>query len=185
MMRYKEYVINLYKTMLAENLTLVYEGEINQRLTKAFSEMAVSSMEEEEAEKVKNRVFHVMIECLQNIAKHSYESEQEENLYSGKGLLVIGQTDDEYIVTTGNRVENEKAEVIREVLENLNKLNRDDIKELYKKKIRESRLSDKGGAGLGLIDIVKKTGNKIEYGLMPMEGDTSFLILISKVDRKL
>ena len=29
---------------------------------------------------------------------------------------------------------------------------------LYKKQIKEGRLSDKGGAGLGFIDIKRKTG---------------------------
>ncbi len=181
---YKDTVLTLYDSMVSKNLTLVYEGEINQHLTKAFSEMAVSNMESNESDTVKNRVFHVMIECLQNIAKHSYNSKEAERAYSGNGLFIIGNTDNEYFVITGNRILNEKADVIKEVLDNLNTLDKDEIKQLYKQKIKESRLSDKGGAGLGLIDIVKKTGNTIEYSLQSMENETSFLILITKINRE-
>ena len=42
-------------------------------------------------------------------------------------------------------------------------------------------LSSKGGAGLGLIDIAKKTGNKFEYHFLPIDDNFSFFILISKV----
>jgi hypothetical protein len=31
--------------------------------------------------------------------------------------------------------------------------------------MREGSLSEKGGAGLGLIDIARKTGEKLEYSL--------------------
>ena len=53
----------------------------------------------------------------------------------------------------------------------------------YKKRIKESRISDNGGAGLGLIDIVKKTKNQIEFDVKPMADNTSFVILMSKVNR--
>ena len=42
-------------------------------------------------------------------------------------------------------------------------LDKEGLKQLYKHQIKEGRLSNKGGAGLGFIDIAKKTGNKIHF----------------------
>ena len=49
------------------------------------------------------------------------------------------------------------------MLDHINSLDLDGIKALYKEKIKASRLSETGGAGLGFIDMVKKTKNKLVY----------------------
>jgi len=69
------------------------------------------------------------------------------------------------------------------LLDKFNSLNPDEIKEEYKKMIKESRLSEKAGAGLGFIDIVKKTGNNIEYHFEEVNNRTSFFIQKSKINR--
>ena len=57
------------------------------------------------------------------------------------------------------------------------------LKETYKKMIKESVLSEKAGAGLGFIDIIKKTGNKVEFHFEPIDDKVSFFIFKTKVDR--
>jgi hypothetical protein len=54
---------------------------------------------------------------------------------------------------------------------------------LFKQQIKESSLSDKGGAGLGLIDIAKKTGSKLSYQFKEINELVSFFILTSTIKR--
>jgi hypothetical protein len=68
-------------------------------------------------------------------------------------------------------------------LENINSLGKEELNDLYKKQIKEGRLSDKGGAGLGFIDIVRKTGKKLEYHFLPIDPNTSFFLLTSTISR--
>ena len=45
-----------------------------------------------------------------------------------------------------------------------------------------SEFSNKGGAGLGLIEMAKKTGNKLDYDFVPLDNDYSYFILSKTVD---
>lgn len=181
----KNYVMEMHEATIAHNFKMAYEGEVNQKLTMAFSQMAMTNLEGNVKEVVKKRLFHVIVECLQNIGKHSYDRSNSGDEFSGgNGLFVVGESEQEYTVTTGNRVKNDKAKSIANIIDELNGMDKLAIKEYYKRKIKESRISDKGGAGLGLIDIVKKTGNQISYALEPLGNDTCFLIMMSKVNRE-
>ena len=70
-----------------------------------------------------------------------------------------------------------------EILEKINSLDRDGLKQLYKQQIKEGRLSTKGGAGLGFIDIAKKTGNPLHYSFISIDDEFSFFIISSKISR--
>ena len=48
--------------------------------------------------------------------------------------------------------------------------------------LSSSEFSSKGGAGLGLIEMAKKTGNKLDYDFVPVDTDFSYFILSKTVD---
>ena len=51
------------------------------------------------------------------------------------------------------------------------------MREIYSQKLGTSEYSAKGGAGLGLLDIYKKSGRKLEYQIQPIDENISFLSL--------
>lgn len=176
-----EFVYEFYKTMKENEISLAYEGEITHQVTKAFTSLAETNMEtESEDGSVQRKVFHVMVECLQNIGKHAGKNEGEKD---GRGIFIVSKGNDEYNVTTGNIVENSKVEQLKKSLEYINSLDKEGLKEAYKKQIKGGTLSEKGGAGLGFIDIARKTGNKLQYQFLPIDPDYSFFMLISTVTR--
>ncbi len=173
-----EFVYEFYKSMKAHEITLVYEGEITHQITKAFTSLTESNMaKEDESGTVQRKVFHVMVECLQNISKHADDFTSSDFLFSGRGIFLVSKGEDEYSVTTGNAVDNDKIEELTKMLETINIMDKDELKALYKKQMKEGRLSDKGGAGLGFIDIKRKTGRDLEYHFLPISDDTSFFLL--------
>ena len=181
-----EFVYEFYKTMKAHEITLVYEGEITHQITKAFTSLTESNMaKEEEAGSVQRKVFHVMVECLQNISKHADDFGPEDYLFAGRGIFMVSKRETEYTVTTGNAVDNSRVEETRVMLDHINSLTKDDLNELYKKQMKAGRLSEKGGAGLGFIDIVRKTGRKLDYHFLPITAQTSFFLLTSTISRTL
>lgn len=180
---YKKFVYKFHESMVENKITLVYEGEINQEITNVFSEMAEAGMEETEHETTRKRVYHVMVECLQNICKHADEKEYTDDVGRGKGILMVGNNNEHYSITTGNIIANKNIAGLAEMLDRINAMSPDEIKSTYKQMIREARLSDKGGAGLGFIDMVKKTGNPIEYLVHPIDDEASFIVIVSRVNR--
>lgn len=179
-----EFVYDFYKTMKAHEITLVYEGEITHQITKAFTSLTESNMSKElESNTVQRKVFHVMVECLQNISKHADAFTKNDYVYSGRGIFLVSKGQDDYSVTTGNVIDNYKLDDLKSMLEQINSLDKEGLKELYKTQMKEGRLSDKGGAGLGFIDIARKTGKKLAYHFLPVSDDTSFFLLTSTISR--
>lgn len=181
-----EFVYDFYRSMKAHEITLVYEGEITHQITKAFTSLTESNMaKESEANSVQKKVFHVMVECLQNISKHADSFGSDDFLFAGRGIFMVSKGKDDYHVTTGNVIENDKIVELTEMLDHINSLDRDGLKQLYKSQMKEGRLSEKGGAGLGFIDIARKTGNKLEFHFLPIDESSSFFLLTSSVSRNL
>lgn len=179
-----EFVYDFYKSMKAHEIKLVYEGRVTQQITRAFIALAEAQMEEKsEVSDVQRKVFHVMVECLQNISRHADEYESGESLYSGKGIFMVSLTEQYWCVTTGNAIFNEKVRELRDMIEQINNLDEDELKELYVRQMREGRLSTKGGAGLGFIDIRRKTKKKLEHHFLPITDKVSFFLLTTYIPR--
>lgn len=176
-----DFAYQLYKTMKTNEINLVYEGEVTQEITKTFTSLTEKSLAKSaESNQVQRKVFNVMVECLQNISKHADGLDNEEER---RGIVMVSRGDDSYNIITGNVIKNEKIPGLQSNLEQVNSLNKDGLSTLYKKQIKEGRISDKGGAGLGLIDIAKKTGSKLSYQFKALSEDLSFFILTSTIKR--
>ncbi len=186
---YMKMVYEFHNEMLANKFTLVYEGEITHQITKAFTSLAENKMDSySEDASMKKKVFHVMVECLQNLSKHADERvSSSTGGFAGNGIFIVGRLEDEnqgYQILTGNAVEKSKVIELKALLEKINQLDKDGLKELFKKQMREGSLSEKGGAGLGLIDIARKTGEKLEYNFIEIDENNSFFLLRTKISRK-
>lgn len=178
-----DFAYQLYKTMKTNEISLVYEGEVTQEITKTFTSLTEKSLaKSEESNQVQRKVFNVMVECLQNISKHG-DSVNEDGEADRRGIVMVSKGNDSYNIITGNVIKNTKIPELTKNLEMVNSLDKDGLSELYKKQIKEGRISDKGGAGLGLIDIAKKTGSKLSYQFKALNEELSFFILTSTIKR--
>jgi hypothetical protein len=179
-----DFVYDFYVKMKKNNINLAYEGEITHQITKAFTSLTENNMiKEEDPNAVQKKVFHVMVECLQNISKHAENRNNIVTSKDGRGIFMVSKNDLEYNVTTGNVIDNDKVPELREILENINRLDPDGLKKLYKQQMREGRLSERGGAGLGFIDIARKTGQKLIYSFLTINEEKSFFVLTSTISR--
>ena len=183
--QFLDHIYEFYKKMKNYQINIMYEGKITHQITKAFTTLTELDMEKnEESFMVKKRVFHVMVESLQNITKHAIPSGSVSEDEKGRGIFIVSRGVDHYRVITGNLTCNKSVSELSTMLDKINQMDADELKQLYKKQIRDGRrLSDRGGAGLGFIDVVRKTGNPIEYNIIPIENDdNSFFILGIKIN---
>jgi len=179
-----EFILDFYKYMRDYEISLVYEGEITQPIIKAFLSLTETKMmQQEEPGAVQRKVFHVMVECLQNVSKYSDSTIEQNYLYAGMGVFIVTRNSKEYRITTGNPMDKGKIDDMKKMLEMINGLDKEALNEMYKKQIREGQLHEKGGAGLGFIDIKRKTGNELSYEFMPLDDNFSFFILSTSVSR--
>ena len=178
------FVYDFYNKMKKSNISLAYEGEISHEITKAFSSLAESHIAiDNESNSLQKRVFHVMVESLQNISKHSAERKIPTSIVDGHGLFFISKSENEYCITTGNVIETNEVSRVEEILKKINSGNKKSLKERYKTKIKKGRLSEKGGAGLGFIDMVRKTGEQLMFSFKKLNDKKSYFILTSTISR--
>jgi glycosylphosphatidylinositol transamidase (GPIT) subunit GPI8 len=170
--------------MLKNNIILVYEGEFTQEITKSVLAMAERNMDSiGEESGIKRKVFNVMVECLQNIVKHG-EDLASNDKQTNTAIFMIGKHEDSYIITSGNPIKDEHVESMRDKLDRINSLDKEGLKSLYKEIIKSgSGLTDKGGAGLGFVDMARKSGQKLEYEFEALGEGRSFFSLKTTVPR--
>jgi len=177
-----DFVYEFYVKMKKSKINLAYEGEITHQITKAFTTLTENNMSREsDPSSVQKKVFHVMVECLQNISKHAEIDTTVSQ--EGRGIFMVSKAEDEYNITTGNVIKTPNVAGLRKMLENINNLDSEGLKKLYKQQMREGRLSEKGGAGLGFIDIARKTGQKLIYSFLEIDHEKSFFVLTSTISR--
>ena len=122
-----------------------------------------------------------MVECLQNICKHAdtLESTKEE-----KGaVFMIGREDGCYVITSGNFIMNDQIDGLKKKLDHINSLDKEGLKGYYKELIKSSELSDKGGAGLGFVDIARKSGQKLDFDFEKVNDEFSFFSFKTKISK--
>ncbi|RCW29515.1 SiaB family protein kinase [Marinilabilia salmonicolor] len=181
--RFLDFAYQLYKTMKTNEINLVYEGEVTQDITKTFTSLTERNMaKSEESNQVQRKVFNVMVECLQNISKHA-DTLSDDDEDERRGIVMVSRGEESYKIITGNVIRNAKIPGLKESLEHINSLDKAGLSSLYKQQIVESKISEKGGAGLGLIDIAKKTGSKLSYQFKELNEEVSFFILTSTINR--
>jgi hypothetical protein len=107
------------------------------------------------------RVYAIMVECLENIARHSSDS------LSGTGKLLpvitVKSENNRVIIRASNPVPAERADIIARQLNRINRLSEPELFEYYEDKISREQPDRVNTAGLGFILMKLKSGNKVNY----------------------
>lgn len=163
----------LFKELEADNFGYIYRGLLTQKLTVDILGLAETSLDKySDPTSVKKKVYFIMMEGLQNITRHQ-DMEQDE-LSEKSGVFFFQKKKDKYYITTGNIIEREKEEGLASQIEMINSLSKEQLKKYYKETLLTGRISDKGGAGLGLIEMARKSGRKLKYNFHQIDEVFSF-----------
>jgi len=177
------FIYDLHRTMMSQKLILVYQGDFTQESTKSILSMAERNLDSSgEESSIKRKVFNVMVEALQNIVKHSDEL-IDGQIRSHAAIFLIGKESNRYSIMSGNPVQKSNVEKLKKTLEHINALDKDGLKELYKEIIKNTTISEKGGAGLGFVDMARKSGGKLEFEFPEMNSEYCFFCLKVNVPR--
>lgn len=173
-------VYDFYRKMEDEKIILSFKGEFTADLLTSVLHILESKMDSLHiSKKQKKRVFNVLVECFQNLYHHieNHGENKKSVALQKSALIMIKYLGNKFIVRTGNHVSNEGIAELKRKLAIVNALGTDELRDLYKSKLENDQRSEKGTAGLGLIDIARKSKNKLEYEFLEIDDDTSFFCL--------
>jgi len=126
--------------------------------------------------KMRKKIYNVLVESLQNLFHHSEDVPEDLMQTLGKryGMIVIKKKGCEFQLTVGNFVTSNQVKFLTGKIEKINSLSNDELKEMYKFILNYQKISSKGGGGLGLIDMARKSDKKLEYRFYPYNENYCF-----------
>jgi hypothetical protein len=181
-------VYELYQTMERENILLSFKGVVTSELLSSVLSIMESKMDYmEESPKTKKKVFNVLVECLQNLYHHIEPNEAGsqtivDSLEAKSALFLIAKKEENFFISTGNYIDIEHSEELNRRLEIINGMEKEELKAYYQEVLNGGSMSARGTAGLGMIDIARKSGNKLDYKFLDVSNDTKFFCLNIKIN---
>jgi hypothetical protein len=162
------------------NNVLFYKGNVDSEvINRILDDVEGRMVESNEQSRLRKKVYNVLVESLQNLYHHvdKVPADFEDQSAEKYGILAVRKIENGYRIISGNFVHSENVEKLEEKIKRINRSSHDEIKELYKFILNHQRISAKGGGGLGLVDIARKTGNKLDYSFVKYDDNYSFFYL--------
>ncbi|MBL7909497.1 MAG: SiaB family protein kinase [Bacteroidia bacterium] len=172
-------IAELFRVLNHYQLNYAYNGDFTNDLTERILALAETNMDvESESLKIKKKVYFIIVESLQNITRHQGSSKDARLM---DGFFSIHKFLGGYLVGSGNAIENNHIKPLSEKLDKVNSMSADELKDYQKEVLSAGGFSEKGGAGLGLIEMVRKSGNKLQYDFDKIDDKNSYFYFQSKI----
>jgi hypothetical protein len=174
-------VSQLEKMMAENNVYLIWSGHFSNDVGKEVLSFTETKLSEEDVDTgVRRKVFSILVETLENVAKYSPGLEPEEKF--GMPVAMIRLHWNTYILTTGNLISNEKVAPLKDKLDVINNSDKGELKALFKKAILEQSIDSESTGNMGLLEMARKSGNKLEYQFDKVNDQYSYYTLTIKID---
>ncbi len=176
-----------YESMERDRVILLFKGQITHELLSSIYQIIETRLADlNENEKRRKKVYNVLVESLQNVYNHMDElqgTDANEEIRNRDSMFMIVRNDDgSYCIHTGNFILNSRCEILEEKILKVNAMSAEEIRSHYVEKLNTSEFSEKGGAGLGIIDIARKSGNKLGFRFHQINDKYSFFSLVVRID---
>ncbi len=180
------HILDFYQILRSDNLCFIYQGDFSDGITEKIISLSEYSIDgSKEMTDIRNKVSFVIVECFQNIVRHGNDAQTKINrTVTFPGLFSTRNTHDNIFITSANLIENNHIAELKGKLEKLNNLDKDQIRALYLDILTNGGLSNKGGAGLGLVEMARKSGNPLEFSFENENDKISLFYLMLQMNGK-
>ena len=171
---------DLFKRIGETDFEYVYRGYFNHNITKkilVLADKSIAKVTGETQATLQKRIYYIMVEGLQNITHHQDEIANDRNFEKYPGIFAIQKSGEKYYITTGNIIANDKVDDLKSRLDVINSLDKEELKKYHREILTGGTISDKGGAGLGLIEMSRKSGSKLHYKFEWLDDEYTYFYL--------
>lgn len=171
-------IFDLYNKMTKQKIISAYHGVFSQQVINMLLKQAKWDMNNRNMDRrIQKKTYNILVECLENILKHASNQEEGSLIGESDGIVVFGSNVDKYYITVGNLIYTTEVPKLKAKLDAVNALDKDGLKQYYKDKLINAQISERGGAGVGLIDIAMKSGSQLDYHFQDHTDKISFFAL--------
>ena len=180
-------LMDLRSMLHTQGVIFAYSGYVTEPVLSGVGEALKQKLTIDDADtKTLRSVFAVFVEQMQNIIRYSAEkahpappptSERGALKEIRYGILTIGREGDDYVVCAGNLIEQSDVERLRERLNRIRGMSKEELKALYKEKLRADPEQGSKGAGLGFIEVARRATRPIEFDFTEVDDGHAFFAL--------
>jgi hypothetical protein len=174
-------IANFYKQLQTEEVIFAYKGAITGDLFDSILTLAEEKLSVVEPQvKLRRKINVITVEILQNIFHHFdilEKEKKERHPLLNTIVFLLGKSGENYFIVAGNFVPSSDIQNLRSRIDSVNALSPNELKLKYREVLNNGEFSPKGGAGLGIIDIARKSGQRLEYDFTIKEHDHTFFVL--------
>jgi hypothetical protein len=176
-------LLNFRRKITENNIILLFEGKMSQGILVVLVDMlreklnAADETGEDRMQYIVRKLYAIFVELAQNIQNHSLEREIVGATSIGSGIIVMRENADFFTISSGNAILSGNADKLTQYCHYLNSLDGDELKKLYKEKLRTTRREGEKGAGIGLIEIMRKSDSLLETAMQALDEQTVFFTL--------
>jgi hypothetical protein len=160
----------LYEALAADRLGFLYSGRFHDEHTAhliALGEQLVTDAEGERS--LRSKLGFVMVESYQNIIRHRAELPFVLDRGAGRSLFLLRNRDDVYEVTSMNAVVRKEVAGLVKMVDHVGGLDMKQLKELFLRGLQNEQASERGGAGLGLSEMARRSGHGLWHCLTDID----------------
>lgn len=142
----------------SDKILFLHKGSITRELIELVVEgleQSVTNLEKDR--KVRRKITNVFIEVFQNIGFHGIKDPE----FSSSDMVIVLSLPNYYKIGTTNLMLKENRPIIEDKINFINRMSEDELRDAYKEALSNNEFSDKGTAGLGMLDIARKSGQKL------------------------
>lgn len=166
--------LRLYEYLSNDKLCLIYNGDFNDELTHRITELTEHNVAQiDEINHLRKKMSFLVVECFQNIVRHG-----ESHDLGTRGTFWTHYDGVSSRVSAMNLVPTQRIDQLRECLQHINSLTHDELRQ-FSRQVLDSPLSNLGGAGLGLIEMARRSGEPLAFDFETEEGVSKFFLTIS------
>ena len=181
--KYKPDRNHLLKQVMERDSSFIYYGDFSDSVNDALIPLAENLMKKTEVSMVtRKRTFYILIECIQNVNRHHFNTSNKPDL--PKELFLVQGDKGQFNISSGNVIKSSDMPSLRSKLLKLSSLSPEGLNAHYKTILKETVLTSKGGAGLGLIEVVRKSSNKIRFKFQELNEKYSFFSMETTIGKK-
>lgn len=168
---------SLYLALSGSRSSLLYSGAFTDARTADLVAWGEALLDAEDRPTLRNRLTFVMVEAYQNIVRHRALVGPQLERGAGRSLFQLRHEAAGNEVVAVNPMLREEVGGLRSLLERLRGLDIAQLKQLFLQRLRAEERTTRGGAGLGLIEMARRSGQEMGHVLTTIDAAHELFML--------
>lgn len=127
---------------------------------------------------IRNRLAFVMVEAYQNVIRHGFPATPgDKAATTERPMIFLRACAAGFTVATANTMRHEDEDKLVRMLSDLQGKPKEKLKELFLQRLQGNKVSERGGAGLGLIEMARRSGRDLVHTVSRRDERTSTFTL--------